>query len=493
MVTANAQACPLDKSNNSLDGGVVPTVRSATVLVADTRKELLLVGGETLNGQTQEVVRSAEVWRLGAPGGGWEQCSCPAPRWQGPWQCGAVANESVPTPRSNHCAIACGELLLVFGGWAADGHTPLAAPELLHLETRCWTHCSTVNEAPQARGNPTMVYSPSRHLAIMYGGWDGHERFSDVWCLDLESWRWLRAGETNDKGDDSAEGRRPAPRTDHTSVLWQMSSQHEYMITFGGSLITGSSADLWALDCSSGEPASWIWEMMEVADGPAPPPRTSHASAIAGIGDGAALVVVGGQDSKRGTGMAAVLADAWILGPLGSPEKYWTRLDWEGIYPLQRCRHCMIVVNEENGSNALAIVYGGYDGVSTIDEHHSLFVAPLPPFANDSKLKAIRNPTFAAERWEADLPVTVEDLTEDEKAQAHKSRRPLALAKMLHRYAMKQAPPRDTYIDPGTGYSVFTQAYLKRRPCCGNGCRHCPHGHVNVPANNRKALQAIDW
>ena len=46
---------------------------------------------------------------------------------------------------------------------------------------------------------------------------------------------------------------------------------------------------------------------------------------------------------------------------------------------------------------------------------------------------------------------------------------------------MRSKPPRDTYIDPDTGYSVFTQAYLKRRPCCGNGCRHCPWGHVNVP------------
>lgn len=32
-------------------------------------------------------------------------------------------------------------------------------------------------------------------------------------------------------------------------------------------------------------------------------------------------------------------------------------------------------------------------------------------------------------------------------------------------------------------YMVFTEAYhWKRGVCCGNKCRHCPYGHVNVPA-----------
>lgn len=39
----------------------------------------------------------------------------------------------------------------------------------------------------------------------------------------------------------------------------------------------------------------------------------------------------------------------------------------------------------------------------------------------------------------------------------------------------------DTYSDPITGYSVFTeQALLKRGDCCGNACRHCPYGYIKV-------------
>jgi hypothetical protein len=30
-------------------------------------------------------------------------------------------------------------------------------------------------------------------------------------------------------------------------------------------------------------------------------------------------------------------------------------------------------------------------------------------------------------------------------------------------------------LDPETGYRVWTELYLKKRECCGSGCRHCPY------------------
>jgi diphthamide synthase (EF-2-diphthine--ammonia ligase)/ABC-type hemin transport system substrate-binding protein len=37
------------------------------------------------------------------------------------------------------------------------------------------------------------------------------------------------------------------------------------------------------------------------------------------------------------------------------------------------------------------------------------------------------------------------------------------------------------YIDPETGYHVFTEvAHKARGRCCGSGCRHCPYNHQNV-------------
>mmetsp|Transcript_19258 Transcript_19258/g.27448 ORF Transcript_19258/g.27448 Transcript_19258/m.27448 type:complete len:373 (+) Transcript_19258:72-1190(+) len=50
----------------------------------------------------------------------------------------------------------------------------------------------------------------------------------------------------------------------------------------------------------------------------------------------------------------------------------------------------------------------------------------------------------------------------------------------LHRLAVLRG--EFTYTDPSTGFMVFTElAHLNRGKCCGNKCRHCPFGYVNVP------------
>lgn len=51
---------------------------------------------------------------------------------------------------------------------------------------------------------------------------------------------------------------------------------------------------------------------------------------------------------------------------------------------------------------------------------------------------------------------------------------------VLHERAMAEG--RDHYVDPATGFRVFTAGYhLRRGSCCGSGCRHCPYEHENVP------------
>jgi hypothetical protein len=54
----------------------------------------------------------------------------------------------------------------------------------------------------------------------------------------------------------------------------------------------------------------------------------------------------------------------------------------------------------------------------------------------------------------------------------------------LHRLACVQE--KDSYIDPKTGYKVFTSEFHKKRgKCCGSGCRHCPFNHINVSKKKR--------
>ena len=60
----------------------------------------------------------------------------------------------------------------------------------------------------------------------------------------------------------------------------------------------------------------------------------------------------------------------------------------------------------------------------------------------------------------------------------------------LHRTACLDR--QSTYIDPATGYHVFTEyGHLQRGKCCGNKCRHCPYGHYSVKAELRSKDKRI--
>ena len=57
----------------------------------------------------------------------------------------------------------------------------------------------------------------------------------------------------------------------------------------------------------------------------------------------------------------------------------------------------------------------------------------------------------------------------------------------IHRKAVRKG--EKTYIDPSTGYTVFTQlAMLERGKCCGSGCRHCPYDHQKVKPHRKAGL-----
>ncbi|GJQ09531.1 hypothetical protein GpartN1_g1322.t1 [Galdieria partita] len=52
---------------------------------------------------------------------------------------------------------------------------------------------------------------------------------------------------------------------------------------------------------------------------------------------------------------------------------------------------------------------------------------------------------------------------------------------ILQKEAEARLADNPTYVDPKTGYMVLTAKYLASKgSCCGNRCRHCPFGHINV-------------
>ena len=49
------------------------------------------------------------------------------------------------------------------------------------------------------------------------------------------------------------------------------------------------------------------------------------------------------------------------------------------------------------------------------------------------------------------------------------------LSALLHEEACARG--EHDYVDPQTGYRVFTRLYLiERGTCCESTCRHCPYG-----------------
>ena len=61
----------------------------------------------------------------------------------------------------------------------------------------------------------------------------------------------------------------------------------------------------------------------------------------------------------------------------------------------------------------------------------------------------------------------------------HPSRLPLShpmRAEILAAHARAVEAGDDTYVDPASGYTALTSAFLLRRgTCCDTGCRHCPY------------------
>jgi Family of unknown function (DUF5522)/Galactose oxidase, central domain len=257
------------------------------------------------------------------------------------------------------------------------------------------------------------------------------------------------------------------------------------MIVFGGSCAAtdshtaGPSSELWILDLSN---LKWQ-EVCQPKARISPSPRTSHSAALFGSRDSARMLILGG--TGNGSGPSVLTADAWTLT---LSNMLWQRVCLTAVDELHlvgRCRHSMTISGCEHGEKIL--VWGGYNGVATVHNEATIWFGG----ERDNRSSIINKGTKKddsqkrlQERWQAEIPLRESDLPADVLAKAVESALPGAVFKALHRHAVSLK--RDTYIDPATGYSVFTQIYLKRRPCCGNGCRHCPHGHINYPENNTK-------
>ena len=482
---ADREAAAAASPWQSLDSAAGPVPKAAHAAVAGLGpSQLLIVAGEETPDGGGVATISSDVWSASLSHS--LSYSCAAWRRE---ICTGTFGEDVPSKRSNHAAAVWGDILLVFGGWNENGNRPLARLELLHLRTLCWTHGSATGTAPPPRGNPSLVVDEATSRAVLFGGWDGARRFDDLHVLDLQRWHWERV---------ECAGVGPGARTDHAACAWK----GEGMLLHGGSSQAGPLGDLWLLRW--GEAAChWRWEEILPHGGSVPRPRGSHV--MVAVGD--ALLILGGQAQGALLGDAHVLllrSRRWLPAP---------------SLPRAVCRH---------GAAALdcgVAVWGGWDGTRCVSDllllpsadvwaacglrrrevlgpEEGRRVRAIVLAAESGQPEPERSPV-RPEAWEEAAPLSLEDV---EAAAAEGKERELRALQGLQRVAparreqatwatlhrLANAAGLDQYLDPASGYTVFTATYLKRRPCCGHTCRHCPHGHVNVPKGLQEAV-VDDW
>jgi len=385
--------------------------------------------------------------------------------------CETIVGENVPTARVDFAAALWDDILVIFGGAAPSSSLPIARLELLHLGTHCWTHGSTTGTLPSARIGLSMVVTVTERLLILFGGWDGTHYVSDVHVLDLQKWHWKRA---------DIPGRGPSPRRDHVACACPVG-----MLIHGGISETGELSDLWLLH-GQGPIENWWWECLG-DDSDSPGARCKHAALC--VGDG--IVIAGGE---RG----------------GVP-----LLDVHGFSTKSKCWHILPSLPYRIACQQSLILASCGIAIATQQNQTgaSWALHYLPSYFLGSPIhqKSITKLTVVSEKhtksnsysWKASRPLSLKDVQDNASAGDTKAskaleiiaklpedKRPQARWAMLHRMANMSGC--EQYTDPATGYMVFTAAFLRKRPCCGNGCRHCPYGHINVQKAGLERV-AQDW
>lgn len=122
-----------------------------------------------------------------------------------------------PQKRTDHSVVLFRDSLLVFGGF--DGHNRFNDLRELHLRERRWNNISAVRSTvPRSRfGHTAVIYG---HSMYIFGGWDGHDTLQELFEYNVSSNMWIQL---------PLRGTPPRARYRHTAVVCG-----DAMFTFGG-------------------------------------------------------------------------------------------------------------------------------------------------------------------------------------------------------------------------------------------------------------------
>ncbi|CAE7726783.1 GPA3, partial [Symbiodinium sp. KB8] len=207
-----------------------------------------------------------------------------------------------PGQRYGHTVTVVDYKVYIFGGRGPSGllHNDLWC---LDVETWKWTLMPSTTAPPLARFNHAGVAVGNK--IAYFGGWDGESAFNDLWVYDIGE---LSGAERQ----GHVRGMLPKPRHGHSMVL----TPEGRMIVQGGWAPTEQGFPQYLRDTRVFDTGSMMWIRPRIS-GDFPPPSFSHAAVMVGR----FMVLLGGYGGHKPKPAAAAAeaalittsADVWVL------------------------------------------------------------------------------------------------------------------------------------------------------------------------------------
>ena len=196
-----------------------------------------------------------------------------------------------PGPRYGHTATVVDYKIYIFGGRGPSG---LLYNDLwcLDVETWKWTLMPSTTAPPLARAGHSAA-AVGNKLAF-FGGWDGSAVFNDLWVYDIAGRTWLKP---------KVRGMLPRPRHGHSMVLTPAGR----LIVFGGWAQSDKGVPQYLNDTRVFDTGSMMWIRPRIV-GEQPPHSYWHNAVMVGKH----MVVLGGYGGNKPKPAAAAAEAAMV-------------------------------------------------------------------------------------------------------------------------------------------------------------------------------------
>lgn len=246
------------------------------------------------------------------------------------------ASGRAPPARSGAQAVVWNGSVWFFGGYTKKDGDYFNDVYTYEIATSCWGSVQSLGEAPSKRTDHSVVLF--RDSMLVFGGFDGHNRFNDLRELNLRDRRWSLI---------NARSTTPRSRFGHTAVIYGHS-----MYIFGGWDGHDTLQELFEYNVSSN-----MWIQMPLR-GSAPRARYRHTAVVCGD----AMFTFGGVDKTQYR-----FPD---LHEYNFTTRTWAKVNTTSIQPSARTFHKTVV------HEGFMYILGGFDGRRLNDMYRVLLRTP---------------------------------------------------------------------------------------------------------------------